>query len=327
MTTPVRRQYLQIKKQFPETIVFFRLGDFYETFDDDAKIVSDVCQIVLTGREMGDGERVPLAGVPYHAVDNYIARLIQAGHKVAIVEQTTPEPIKGLMERQVTRVVTPGTIVEPNLLQDKANNYLASVIIQDGRAGIAHADITTGVFAATELDARDVAMELDRIQPAEILFLTKETREHFAYPTTHVNPLDADAAARTLLEQFHVAALDGFGLQGLMLATRAAAGIVRYLQENQRGALGQLRALCVYHTDAFMTLDAPTRRNLELVVGMRGGGPKFSLLGVLDDTRTPMGGRLLRQWLVQPLRERDALNARLDRVDAFFHDTATRERV
>ena len=333
MTTPVRRQYLQIKKQFPETIVLFRLGDFYETFDDDARIVSDVCQIVLTGREMGDGERVPLAGVPYHAVENYLARLIQAGHKVAIVEQTTTEPIKGLMEREVQRVVTPGTVVEPNLLQDKANNYLASIFIFEQRAGIAHADITTGEFAATEVDARDLLMELDRLQPAEVLFLTKNLQgaefspKNLSYPTTHVSPLDDEAATRILLEQFRVASLDGFGLQNMPLATRAAAGIVRYLQENQRGALGQLRALRVYATDAFMTLDPPTRRNLELVSAMRGGGQKLSLLGVLDETRTAMGGRLLRQWLLQPLRDLDALNARLENVDAFFHDTAKRERV
>lgn len=327
MTTPVRRQYLQIKKQFPETIVFFRLGDFYETFDADAKLVSDVCQIVLTAREMGDGERVPLAGVPYHAVENYLARLIQAGHKVAIVEQTTTEPIKGLMERAVQRVVTPGTVVEPNLLQDKANNFLASVFIFEQRAGIAHADITTGEFAATEIDARDLLMELDRLQPAEVLFLTKNLQEKFQYPTTHVSPLDEEAATRILLEQFRVASLDGFGLQNMTLATRAAAGIVRYLQENQRGALGQLRALRVYATDSFMTLDPPTRRNLELVSAMRGGGQKFSLLGVLDETRTAMGGRLLRQWLLQPLRDLDALNARLENVDAFFQDTARREHI
>lgn len=330
MTTPVRRQYLQIKKQFPETIVFFRLGDFYETFDDDARIVSDVCQIVLTAREMGDGNRIPLAGVPYHAADNYLAKLIQAGHKVAIVEQTTTEPVNGLMEREVQRVITPGTVVEPNLLQDKANNYLAAIFILDGRAGIAHADITTGEFAATELDTRDLLMELDRLQPAEVLMLGKKTDatpKTPVYPTTHVAALDDDAATRLLLEQFHVAALDGFGLQGLNLATRAAAGIVRYLQENQRGALGQLRLLRVYAADAFMTLDTPTRRNLELITSMRGAGYKFSLLGVLDDTRTAMGGRLLKQWLTQPLRDREALTARLDRVDAFYQDNARRDSI
>ncbi len=325
--TPVRQQYLSIKKQFPETVVFFRLGDFYETFDDDAKLVSEVCSVVLTSREMGNGNRVPLAGVPYHAADGYVAKLIQAGHKVAIVEQTTTEPVKGLMEREVQRVVTPGTVVEPTLLQDKANNYLASVFVVDGRAGIAHADITTGEFAATEVEARDLAMELDRLQPAEVLFLTKNPREKFAFPTTHVLPLDEEAATRILLEQFRLGSLDGFGLNGLPLATRAAAGIVRYLQENQKGALGHLRGVRVYATDAFMTLDAPTRRNLELVTGMRGGGHKFSLLGVLDETRTAMGGRLLKQWLTQPLCDAMALRARLDRVDEMYVDTGRREQV
>lgn len=333
MTTPVRRQYLQIKKQFPETIVFFRLGDFYETFDDDARIVSDVCQIVLTAREMGDGGRIPLAGVPYHAADNYLARLVQAGHKVAIVEQTTTEPIKGLMEREVQRVITPGTVVEPNLLQDKANNYLAAVYLQDGRAGIAHTDITTGEFAVTELDARDLLMELDRLQPAEVLLLAKNAAnaenplKNLSYPATHVSPLDDESAARILQELYRVASLDGFGLQGLPLAVRAAAGIVRYLQENQRGALGQLRALRPYATDSFMTLDPPTRRNLELVSSMRGGGAKLSLLGVLDDTRTAMGGRRLKQWLTQPLRDLEQLQARLERVDTFYNDNVRRDRV
>lgn len=332
MTTPVRQQYLSIKKQYPDVIVFFRLGDFYETFDEDARIVSSVCNIVLTGREMGAGERIPLAGVPYHAADSYLAKLIQAGHKVAIVEQTTTEPVKGLMEREVRRVITPGTVVEPNLLQDKANNYLAALFVLDGRAGIAYTDITTGEFCATELNTHDVPMELDRLQPAELLSLTKNPRDaeftprNAGYPTTNVSPLDDQAAERILLEQFRVASLDGFGLQGMTLAVRAAAGIVRYLQENQRGALGQLRALRVYATDSFMTLDAPTRRNLELVTSMR-GDTKFSLLGVVDDTRTAMGGRLLKQWLTQPLRDRDALNARLERVDAFFQDTIRRERI
>ncbi|HZQ09927.1 MAG TPA: DNA mismatch repair protein MutS [Anaerolineae bacterium] len=330
MTTPLRQQYLQIKKQFPEAIVLFRLGDFYETFDDDAKIVSEVCSIVLTARDMGSAGRVPLAGVPHHAIETYLARLVQAGHKVAIVDQLETAEATGqgraLISRDVTRVVTPGTVVEPNLLQDKANNYLAAVAIQDGRAGIAHADITTGEFAATELDARDVLMELDRLQPAEVLYLTKEARERFPYPTSVVLPLDDEAATRTLLEQFRVASLDGFGLGEMLLATRAAAGILRYLQENQRSALGQLRAVRVYATDAFMTLDAATRRNLELVSALRGGGQKFSLLGILDATHTAMGGRLLRQWLVQPLRDRDTLNARLDWADAFFKDTALRER-
>jgi DNA mismatch repair protein MutS len=148
MTTPLRQQYLQIKKQFPDTIVFFRLGDFYESFDEDAKKVAAACNIVLTARDMGTGQRVPLAGVPYHALDTYLARIINAGHKVAIVEQTSDEAINGLMTREVVRVVTPGTVVEPGLLEEKRNNYFAALVADKDRAGIAYADITTGMFAA-----------------------------------------------------------------------------------------------------------------------------------------------------------------------------------
>jgi DNA mismatch repair protein MutS len=354
MTTPVRQQYLRIKKQFPDVIVFFRLGDFYETFDDDAKLVSSICNIVLTGREMGTGNRVPLAGVPYHAVDTYIAKLIQAGHKVAIVEQLGTEPVSpkdggfGTITREVTRVVTPGTVVEPALLPDKANNYLAALCVEDNHAGISYADITTGEFAATEVDVSELRNELDRLHPAEVLSMGQEhgdteTRpavargmcqrhgevggERAGYPTSYIAPLDLEAARQVLLEQFQVASLEAFGLAGLKLATRAAAAIVCYLQENQKSALAQLPALRVYTSDQFMELDPPTRRNLELMASIRGGGLKGALLGVLDETETSMGGRLLRRLLLQPLRDISALNARLDRVDAFYRNTASRERV
>ena len=323
MTTPIRQQYLKIKKQYPDTIVFFRLGDFYETFDDDAKLVASVCNIVLTGREMGGDQRVPLAGVPYHAVDTYLARLINAGHKVAIVEQTSDEPIKGLMTREVMRVVTPGTVVEPNLLEEKRNNYLAALVVDKQRAGIAYADITTGIFAATEVDARDVRQEIDRLNPAELLLAQKDPHYHF--PITEFKAPDLDSARQTLLDHFHVAALDGFGLGSLPLATRAAGALIQYLQDNQKNALAQLTTLRTYSTQSFMTLDPATRRNLELVATIRGGNVKGSLLGVLDETRTAMGARLLRDWLTQPLLDLDALNARLDHVDALHRDTAQRE--
>ncbi len=325
MTTPIRQQYLRIKKQYPDTIVFFRLGDFYETFDDDAKTVANVCNIVLTSREMGGDARVPLAGVPYHAVETYLARLINAGHKVAIVEQTSDEPIKGLMERQVTRVVTPGTVVEPNLLEEKRNNYLAALVVDQQRAGIAYADITTGIFAATEIDARDARQELDRLHPAELLIGNPAPITNLQFPISTIPLPDFDSARQTLLDHFHVAALDGFGLGSLPQATRAAGAIIQYLQDNQKAALAQLTTLKTYSTQSFMTLDPATRRNLELVATIRGGSVKGSLLGVLDETRTAMGGRLLREWLTQPLLDLDALNARLDHVEAFYRDTAKRE--
>ncbi len=331
--TPLRQQYLRIKKQYPDTIVMFRLGDFYETFDDDAKIVSSVCNIVLTAREMGTGNRVPLAGVPYHAIESYLAKLIHAGHKVAIVEQTSDEPIKGLMERQVTRVVTPGTVVEPTLLEERRNNYLAALVIDRTRAGIAYADITTGTFAATEIDAREARQELERLQPAEVLADAREIGDwrleisNLQSPISNLQFPDLDTACQTLLEHFKVATLDGFGLGGLPLATRAAGVIIRYLQDNQKAALAQLTTLKTYSTRAFMTLDPATRRNLELVQTIRGGTVKGSLLGVLDETRTAMGARLLREWLMQPLVDVSALDARLDGVEMFYRDTARREAI
>ena len=332
--TPLRQQYLRIKNGFPDAIVMFRLGDFYETFDDDAKKVSEACNIVLTGRDMGTGQRVPLAGVPYHAIETYLAKLIQAGHKVAIVEQTSDEGINGLMTREVTRVVTPGTVVEPGLLEEKRNNYLAALVLEKDRAGIAYADITTGVFAATEVDARDARQELDRLHPAELLLEVRSWKlevgsappsSNFQFPISNFRSPDFDSARQTLLDHFHVAALDGFGVGGLPLATRAAGAIVQYLQDNQKAALAQLTTLKTYSTQAFMTLDPATRRNLELTQTIRSGAVKGSLLGVLDETRTAMGARLLREWLTQPLLDLNALNARLDHVDAFYRDTARRE--
>ena len=326
----------------------FRLGDFYETFDDDAKIVSSVCNIVLTGREMGTGNRVPLAGVPYHAVQSYLAKLIQAGHKVAIVEQTDDEANKGLMTREVVRVVTPGTVVEPGLLEEKRNNYLAALVVDKGRAGIAYADITTGVFAAAEVPASEARQELDRLHPAEILVQERAAKSPASarrvsasdgpalpfdlgpsdgYRLSPASLPDLDSARQLLEEHFQVGALDAFGLADRPLAIRAAGAIVRYLQDNQKAALAQLTTLRAYSTDSFMTLDPATRRNLELTATLRGGAVKGSLLGVLDDTRTPMGARLLREWITQPLLDLAALNERLDRVEAFYRDTALREQV
>ncbi len=181
MTTPMRQQYLRIKKQYPGTIVFFRLGDFYETFDDDARTVAQVCDIVLTSRPVGKNQRVPLAGVPYHAVETYIARLLQAGYKVAIVEQVGEVTDRELVEREVVRVVTPGTVVEPALLDERRNNYLAALVVEGNRAGLAYADITTGEFAVTQLDGDDLSRllvaELDRLRPAELVIADRKAAE------------------------------------------------------------------------------------------------------------------------------------------------------
>jgi len=333
MTTPMRRQYLRIKKQFPNTIVFFRLGDFYETFDDDAKLVSEVCDIVLTSRPVGKGQRVPLAGVPYHAVDNYLARLISTGYKVAIVEQIEEQGAKGLMGREVVRVVTPGTILEPTLLVENRNNYLAAVATDSSRVGLAFVDISTGEFRTTQLDGplawQQATEELGRLQPSEVLvsdrmelpgsWLAIESVSRYA--DWH---FDRDNAKRVLLEHFGVASLDGYGCGGMPLAISAAGAIVGYLGETQKAALQQLTQLTTYTTTDFMTLDAATRRNLELTSTIRGGAVQGSLLGVLDETRTAMGGRMLRQWISQPLLDQAVLRERQDGVLIFYEDTSHR---
>jgi DNA mismatch repair protein MutS len=341
MTTPMRRQYLRIKKQYPGTIVFFRLGDFYETFDEDAKTVAQVCDIVLTSRPVGKNQRVPLAGVPYHSAEGYIAKLIQAGHKVAIVEQVGDVQGKDLVDRQVARVVTPGTVVEPTLLDERRNNYLVALVVDGNRAGLAYTDITTGEFAATQFAGDDiihlVAEEIERLRPAEILAsdsgVLKRHRQPGSYladlPVTGYEawPFELETARQALLDHFDVASLDGFGLAGLPLAVRAAGGLLHYLAETQQARLGQLASLRTYTTDQFMTLDAATRRNLELTETLRRGTVEGSLLGVLDTTVTSMGGRLLRRWLSQPLLDLDGLNARLDAVEVFYDDTPARTRL
>ncbi|MGC8786302.1 MAG: DNA mismatch repair protein MutS, partial [Anaerolineae bacterium] len=333
MTTPVRRQYLRIKKRFPDAVVLFRLGDFYETFDDDAKLVSEVCDIVLTSRPVGKGERVPLAGVPYHAVETYLAKLISAGLKVAIVEQVEQAEARGLMGREVVRVVTPGTVVEPTLLEEKRNNYLAALAFHPERVGLAYTDITTGEFRTTQFDGKQSLQqawqEIERLQPAEVLVSEKASLpEEWANKYTLTKyadwHFDLGNAQHALLEHFGVASLDGYGCAGLPLAISAAGAIVQYLQETQKATLQQLTQLSTYSTQAFMTLDAATRRNLELMSTIRSGTVRGSLLGVLDDTQTAMGSRLLRQWLSQPLLDVAALERRLDGVQAFYDDIPRR---
>jgi DNA mismatch repair protein MutS len=328
--TPLRRQYLKIKQRYPQTIVFFRLGDFYETFDDDAKITSRELEITLTSREMGKGQRVPMAGIPYHALDNYLARLIGSGYKVAICEQMTP-PGKGLVERDVIRVVTPGTVVEPGLLADKSNNYLASLVIEGAEAGICYVDITTGEFATAQFPAGQVSDELERLHPAELLLPEGLDDSSLMSPAsiTRVseNWFDLEAAEQTLIDHFQVASLEGYGCAHLPLAVRAAGAVIRYLQENQKAALGQLDRLSTYSTQSFMVLDAHTRHNLELFSSARWGASSGSLLSVIDLTETAMGGRLLKKWLGQPLLDIEQLTSRQEVVAWFHSNTLIRHKV
>ncbi len=323
--TPLRRQYLQVKERHPGAIVLFRLGDFYETFDEDAQIASRELDIVLTAREMGKGNKVPMAGIPHHALDNYLGRLISRGYKVAICEQLTP-PGKGLVERDIVRVVTPGTVVEPSLLHAKANNYLASVFVERDRAGIAYADVSTGECAVTEVPVSELECELGRLSPAELLVAASDDRwEQTQWPLTHLDDYwyEADVSHRLLLDHFQVATLEGFGCAGLPRAIAAAGALIHYLGETQKESLKQMAGLSTYSTSSYMTLDGQTIRNLELFQGGRWGTAELSLLSILDETRTAMGGRLLRNWLGRPLRDLAALRGRQAMV-GWFHDSSLR---
>jgi DNA mismatch repair protein MutS len=321
--TPVRQQYLEVKRQYPHAIVLFRLGDFYETFDEDAEIASRELDIVLTSRPIGKGMRAPLAGIPYHALENYLARLIEKGYHVAICEQMGDLPTKGIFPRQVVRVVTPGTIIEPGMLPGDANNYLASVIVLEGRVGIAYVDITTGEFAATELDLADgtpLRAELTRLRPAEILH--PDTLALPAGAPGHSTPwaawrFEPGRCTEALLAHFNASTLDGFGLRNMTLAVRAAGAIIQYLKETEGKSLALLTGLRVYSLSEFMTLDAAARRNLELTETLR-GEVKGSLLGTLDLTVSPMGKRMLRQWVSQPLLDLKRIHQRQAGVAFFF---------
>ena len=318
--TPIRQQYLDIKKDHPNTILFFRLGDFYETFDEDAEITARELDIVLTSKPIGKGVRVPLAGIPYHAVENYLARLIEKGYHVAICEQMGETPVKGLFPRKVIRVVTPGTVTEPGLLPGDSNNYLASIVRDEKSAAVSYADITTGEFAVTELPREALRAELTRLHPAEILIpdnqnLNDGIQGHqTAYPAWRFEP---GKCTETLLTHFKTSTLEGFGLKHQSLSIRACGAILQYLKETQPDSLILLTSLRSYNLNEFMTLDASTRRNLELDETLR-GERKGSLLGTLDQTITPMGKRLMHQWVNQPLLNVERIERRQNGVQYFF---------
>ncbi len=330
--TPIRRQYLQIKKQYPEAIVLFRLGDFYETFDEDAKIASRELEIVLTSREMGKGNKVPLAGIPYHALDSYLGKLINRGYKVAICEQMTkPGDTKGIVEREVVRLVTPGTVVEPGLLDSKTNNYLVALAVGEGEIGLAYVDISTSEFAVTQLPLARAVTELERLNASEIIAAEEYDLENLglADNVTRIESyyFEQERARQTLLDHFDVVSLEGYGCAHLPLAVRAAGAIVHYTEETQKGILAQITRLTTYSTSDFMALDTQTQRNLELFRGAGSESTEDSLLSVIDLTKTPMGGRLLRKWLGQPLLEVAGLVRRQDAIGWFVDKALARSHV
>lgn len=330
MTTPLRRQYLEIKKRYPHAILFFRMGDFYETFDEDAETTARELEITLTTRPVSKGERVPLAGIPYHALDAYLGKLIAKGYKVAICEQTeAPQKGKKIVDRRVVRVVTPGTLVEDNLLEAGANNYLAAIAPANGVTGLAHVDVSTGEFACAQLPAEEVAAELGRIRPAELL-LPKGTQAPEGVTAT-LTPLPAERfgaaeGVRALLAHFDAASLESLDLAGKESAAAAAGAIIAYLRENQPPALGHIVRLSRQQGGMYMAIDYNTRRNLELFDSLSPQGDGLTLLAVLDQTKTPMGARLLRRWVGQPLLDITQISRRQDGVQLFFDSAVRRSK-
>ena len=340
--TPVRRQYLTIKHSYPDALVLFRMGDFYECFDEDAHTLSSALEIALTSRTMGKGTRVPLAGVPAVSLDSNLAKLIKQGHKVAICEQLSdPAASRGLVERGVVRVVTPGTVIEAALLDNQANNYLAAVCMSDDQAGLAYVDVTTGEFGLCQTTEERLFLELARLQPSEILVPDGDGFQDFVAGAgglregVSVNGFDSrafrlDSARRTLLDYYEVLSLEAYGLESngstvAPLAVRSAGAILEYLQYTWQGERPSLAPPSIYSTSSYMTLDPQTRRNLELFSAGRWDSSDMSLLKALDGTRTPMGARLIRRWLGQPLLDLEQLERRLDAVQFFADDAFRRD--
>jgi DNA mismatch repair protein MutS len=315
--TPLMRQYHGIKQQVPNALLLFRLGDFYELFFDDAVTAARELEITLTARNKEKGQPIPMCGVPYHASEGYIARLIQKGYRVAICDQMEEAGAgKKLVRREVTRVVTPGTSMNAGVLRSHENNYLAAVFADTTRAGVAHVDISTGEFRATEMDVAEISSALESLNTKESLAPTGSPLK-LPCLKTDVEPwvFGPDYAARSLCDHFHLLSLDGCGLENRPLATGASAALLHYLRETQRAALDHLERPAFYNRADTLVLDATTVRNLELCEPLFAGESKEStLLHVLDRTRTGMGGRLLRRRLLAPSIDVNEVNARLDAV-------------
>ena len=331
MTTPARKQYLKIKSDHKDEILLFRMGDFYETFDEDARIISRELEIALTSREMGKGHKVPLAGIPYHALESYLTRLINRGFRVAICEQTSdPASSKGIVDREVVRIVTPGTVVEDSLLQQRANSFLMSIVMRGDEAGISVVDITTSDFLTTQLKSDRIESEITRLSPKEIL-LGSEWSDRITHSSNSVTTLvdisnfDPSNSVTKIRKFFGVDTLEAFGCDHLPLATQASAAIIEYLEIHQKEALLGMTNLQTYSVDEFMVLDRQTRRNLELFLAGRWDASESSLFSVLDRTSTPMGGRLLQAWIGKPLLNVEEITIRQEAISWFF-DSETRRR-
>ena len=338
--SPMMAQYMETKKQYQDCILFYRLGDFYEMFFDDALTASRELEITLTGKECGLEERAPMCGVPYHAVDSYLSRLVQKGYKVAIAEQMEdPKQAKGLVKREVIRVVTPGTITSSQALDETKNNYLMAIVYLGDKMGVSVADITTGDFLVTEVGSeRSLFDEINKFSPAEIIYNDAfamsgisldemKDRYHFAVSAVDSHYFQDESCRKVLKEHFKVNGLEGLGLGDYDSGVIAAGAVLQYLYETQKTTMDHLTSIVPYSTGNYMVLDSSTRRNLELLETMREKQKRGSLLWVLDKTRTAMGARLLRTWIEQPLIHKEEILERQKAIEELNMNYISREEL
>ncbi|MDD6325565.1 MAG: DNA mismatch repair protein MutS [Lachnospiraceae bacterium] len=332
--------WIETKEKYQDCILFYRLGDFYEMFFDDALIASKELEITLTGKDCGLEERAPMCGVPYHAVDAYLNKLVSKGYKVAICEQLEdPKQAKGLVKRDVIRVVTPGTNLDAQALDETRNNYLMCIVCMEDRYGLAVADISTGEYLVTELDSEKKLLdEINKFSPSEIIcnhsFYVSGVDIEDMKERLHISVFSLDSwyfddalCARNLMEHFHVSSLSGLGLDAYSCGIIAAGALLQYLIETQKTSIANLTSLTPYSISKYMVLDSSTRRNLELCETLREKNKRGSLLWVLDKTKTAMGARLLRRYLEQPLIEKEEIMQRLDAVEELKNNAITREEL
>ena len=331
--TPMMNQYFEIKNQHKDKILFFRLGDFYEMFFEDAITASKELEITLTGRDCGQEERAPMCGIPYHAAESYIARLIEKNYKVAICEQVEdPALAKGIVRREVIKIITPGTVIESSMLDERANNYLLSLYTDGRQAALSYTDLSTGEFYCTYADISDAAAvrnEINRINPAEIISNTDFQDIKAAYSAYNIldkKYFDHEACERRLKRQFGVSSLEGLGIDNGTLL-RSTGALLLYLDDIQKVSLDNINYIKRYSISNFMVLDQSTRRNLELSETIRGKSRKGALLSVIDRTSTAMGGRKLKSWLEKPLLSTVEINGRLDAVAELYDDFLKREEI
>jgi DNA mismatch repair protein MutS len=337
--TPMMRQYTEIKRQHKDALLFFRMGDFYEMFFEDAKLASKVLGITLTSRSKAEGS-VPMAGVPHHSADSYIRRLIKAGYKVAICDQLQdPEEAKGIVDRGVTRIITPGTITEDAFLEDKSNNFLIAVIEMNDLQGLSWVDLSTGRFEVEDIEKERLFDEFARLNPAEVLLPEETARRNTLFVERMrlecngiITPrpdweFSRDTAYRTLLEHFGTTSLEGFGCEDMGPSMGAAGAVIQYLKETQKTSLKHIGKIQKYQSNNRVLLDRVTQHSLELTQTMRMRDREGSLLGVLDETKTPMGARLLREWIISPLRMPDEIRHRQLGVKELFEKSELRREI